>query len=131
MVKKTLEQRLDEMLRLRAAGRNCAQTVAAVFDDLESLPDTETMMCLLAPMGGGIGGQGMICGALSAALMVDAAANPRHVKAEAYARARELTAEFAAPHGGHFLCRDLKAAPGASCNWLIAESITILHNSLS
>jgi len=128
MVKKTLDERIGLALEAHRAGFNCAQSVVAAFADIPGMPDAAVMAKMMAPMGGGIGGQGMICGALTAAIVTDGIIAPDGTpKAESYRRARELTDRFSAPHNGSCLCRELKGQMKVPCDSLIASAVELLH----
>lgn len=53
---------------LFAQGYNCAQSVLLAFEDITGL-DRETAARVASSFGGGIGGSGEVCGALTGALM--------------------------------------------------------------
>ncbi len=62
-------KRINEALRLFKTECNCAQSVLLAFvEDLDI--NKETAKKVSSPFGGGIGRSGMICGAVSGALMV-------------------------------------------------------------
>lgn len=127
----TLAQRHERALELRRNGKNCAQCVSAVFDDIENIPDASTMMRLTAPFGGGIGGQGLTCGALTSQLMIASFIAPIDTpKPTIYAETRNLTSEFVTRHGA-IECRRLKGELKVPCEQLILQSITALHNLLA
>ena len=93
---------------------NCAQSVYAGLMVDGKLSDAERM-ALALPFGGGVAGQGEVCGALTGALLamgesrgpaVAAAADPQAARQAFYADARKLTEEFRRRHGA-IHCREL------------------------
>jgi len=97
-----------------AAKANCAQSVYAGLIADGKLSDEERMALALA-FGGGVAGQGGICGALTGALLamgekrgpaVAAAKDPQAARQEFYAEVRKLTEEFRRRHGA-IHCREL------------------------
>lgn len=124
-----LQQKLDAARALHAQGYNCAQSVLlANADDLGIDPSQAAAYSM--GFGGGVGGQGEICGVVSAlaiAVGILDGGTP-DCKARAYATVRKLSDEFLA-RNGHLRCRDLKCPPQRkSCDLLIADGVEILHN---
>ncbi len=60
---------LAEALELFRSGFHCSQAILAAFSEEAGLP-RETALKISCPFGGGIGGYGRTCGALTGALMV-------------------------------------------------------------
>lgn len=60
---------LKEAVELFKSGFNCSQSVLAAFCEEYGFP-VETAFKIAAPFGGGIGGSGKTCGALTGGLMV-------------------------------------------------------------
>lgn len=126
--KYTLEERINRMKELRKQGFICSQCVAMVFDDVHGL-SPEVAERLTAGFGGGIGGSGEVCGAVSAMVMLDGCVNyssPTEKK-ELYGHVRGLCDRFKNSNGS-LLCRDLRVPGKKSCNELIEEVITGCHN---
>lgn len=126
-----LESRLNRARELRAQGHNCAQCVAMVFDDIEAV-DPATISFVTAGLGGGVGGQGHICGAISAMAII---AGMTHKgaptdKKEIYTKVRMLSGEFKAANE-YMNCIDLKKNGKRSCLELIENAVTILHNHVA
>jgi len=63
------KDRVAEALELFESGYNCSQTVLGVFCDELDL-SRETAFKIASPFGGGFGGYGKACGALTGAMMV-------------------------------------------------------------
>ena len=127
----TLEERLAKVKELRAQGYNCAQAVTMVFDDIKGI-DTRSAEIYSAALGGGFGGCGLTCGAVSAMGMVSGVAhyeNPLKKK-ELYAGVKSLSEKFLDSNGS-LLCRDLRQPGKKSCDELIREAVTLLHNQLA
>lgn len=132
-MKHTLESRLNRARELKAAGYNCSQCVVMAFDDIHSLPDT-VAQALAVGLGGGVGGQHHVCGAVSAMAVVDGFAEyaaPAD-KARVYSSVQTMSREFASRNGS-MICSELLAdRPSRKpCSHYIEEAITILHNALS
>jgi len=101
----------DEALALFEGGFNCPQAILAAFADDFDLDET-TALRLGGGFGGGMGRQGLICGAVTGAMMViglkfgkvtpeDNAARDR-----AYNAVTDFSNRFKAQYGSLF-CRDL------------------------
>lgn len=92
-------------------GQNCCQAVLLAFQPELGL-ETDTLLRLAAPFGGGWGGMRENCGAVSAMLMVmgllTATTDFRDTQAKAalYQRMQQLVAQFEAENGSH-TCREL------------------------
>lgn len=102
---------LGEAVELMKSGLNCTQSVLGVFCGEYGLP-SETALRIACPFGGGIGGYGKTCGALTGAMMViglkygSASAgdtNARHLTRE---KTRMLIDNFSKLHGS-CECNDL------------------------
>ncbi|HAR95770.1 MAG TPA: hypothetical protein DCR97_07390 [Deltaproteobacteria bacterium] len=92
-------------------GYNCAQSVVVAF--CEDLGIEEDLALKIAcGFGGGMGGQGEVCGALSGAIMVIGAkygrgnGDDKAKKGITYGKTRELMERFSAKHGT-YICRQL------------------------
>ncbi len=125
----TADDRVKRALKLRAAGYNCAQCILMVFDDVHCL-DPDTAARLSVGLGGGIAGQGEVCGAVSVMAILkgfDAYAGPES-KSLTYAGIKTLCGEFATRNGS-LVCRELKKL-GRPCPELIEDSIRIMHKAI-
>ncbi|MBD5241898.1 MAG: C_GCAxxG_C_C family protein [Barnesiella sp.] len=128
VAKYTLQERIERMKELRKQGYICSQCVAMVFDDVHGL-SPEITERLTAGFGGGIGGSGEVCGAVSAMVMLDGGVNystPAE-KQKLYSHVRDLCHKFKNSNGS-LLCRDLRVPGKKTCNELIEEVITECHN---
>ena len=129
----TTDQRIELGMQYRSQGYNCAQSVLmAVSDRLGISPEIAASMC--GGFGGGVGGQGEICGVASAMTIAESlmsGPDPRQ-KANVYHNVRQLCAEFRAHNGGLLCCRDLKAPPQrVPCDDLVADGIDILDRAIT
>lgn len=127
----TLDQKLTLAKDLHAKGYNCAQSVLlANAEDLRISENTAAAYSM--GFGGGVGGQGEICGVVSALAMavgIADGATPAD-KPAAYRTVRELTQKFR-ENNGCIRCMDLKAPPQKiPCDDLIADGVRILHNHI-
>lgn len=92
-------------------GYNCAQSVFAAFCDETGL-DFETAVKIASSFGGGMGGMGDVCGAVSGMLMVLGIKygyiNPadKEAKSEHYGLIRESVKRFESENGS-IVCREL------------------------
>ena len=66
----TLNERIEIAHKLRAQGLNCSQCVAMAFPDIHNLPD-EVIAKLSIGFGGGVGGQGEVCGVVSGMTIIE------------------------------------------------------------
>jgi len=97
--------------KMFADGYSCAQAVLAAFAPRYDL-DRETALRLAAPFGGGMGRQGLVCGAMTGALLVlglhggriDPADDATRDRSDA--QVREFTQRFRHRHGA-IQCNDL------------------------
>lgn len=104
----------------------------AVADRLGLTP--ELVASISGGFGGGVGGQGEICGVASALTIAESlmtGSDPTQ-KAAMYRRVRELCDDFRSCSGGPICCRDLKM-PGQrmNCDDLIAAGIDILDHAIT
>jgi C_GCAxxG_C_C family probable redox protein len=106
-----VKDHLTEALELFRSGFHCSQAVFAVFSDELGLPH-DTALKIACPFGGGIGGYGKTCGALTGAIMViglkygSSVATDIQAKNQSREKTRELMKAFETAHGS-FNCNDL------------------------
>lgn len=127
----TLEERLNIANKLRMQGYNCAQCVAMAFEDVHGV-DSTTMARLSIGFGGGVGGQGEICGVVSAMALVEGFCGDGtpHDKRVVYPSVAELSKSFCSLNGS-VVCRELKQMnPPRPCNALILCGVELLHKRL-
>ncbi len=127
----TLDGRKAKAMELHGKGYNCAQSVLLVFDDYTNI-DADIAARIAMGLGGGMGGQGEVCGAVLGMALVAGLcgdADPK-CKPGAYAAVRELTRRFRERNSGCHLCRDLKGKCRIPCDDLIVGAVEILHNYL-
>ena len=103
---------LERVLQLFHENYNCAQSVFAACAEDEGLGEAERL-ALASAFGGGMAGQGEVCGALTGALMAlgaargkELAADPVGARKALYEQARQITQSFRLAHGS-ILCREL------------------------
>lgn len=109
-----MKQYPEEILAIENFDRdmNCAQAVFLAFAEAEGL-DRAAALRLSSSFGGGLGGLGEVCGALSGAAMAagllfgDYTPGDAEAKTAHYERVKELGEAFRA-EAGSLLCRDLK-----------------------
>lgn len=123
----TREERKALASDLRHRGYNCSQAVAMAFSDVTGL-DSDTTAKAVAGFGGGVGGQGEVCGVVSAFAFVAGFMGDSSPKGKAavYKSVRELTEPFRRLNGC-ILCRELKGKSNPTpCDTLIMQGIDIL-----
>jgi len=92
-------------------GFNCSQAVFSTYSG-ELGVEKETALRAAAGMGGGMGGLGEVCGAVTGAMMAiglkhgHTEATDKEKKAKTYGRVRDYAGRFKARNGS-ILCRDL------------------------
>lgn len=128
----TLEERLDMARSLRAAGHNCSQCVVGAFPDITGEQARGMAIAMATGLGGGVGGTGQVCGALSGVALLQGL-RPQVSsggKGAVYRATSAINDEFNR-QAGSTTCATLKS-PGApiSCNALIELAVTLLHNQL-
>lgn len=129
-LKYTLTQRLERARELRAEGHVCSQCVMMCFPDVHSLTDKQAASIAIG-LGGGVGGQGDICGCVSAMAMLSgfASEGDPKTKAQTYGGVRALCQQFVQENGS-LQCRELKTSGRKPCMQLIESAVTIFHNKL-
>ncbi len=118
-------------------GYNCCQAVVAAFQD-EIGVDFDTLLRLSSSFGGGMGGLGEVCGAVSGMFLVlgamtgyDSSSDPSEKQIH-YARIREIARQFEEKHGS-LLCRTLKSPETGrvSCGELVACAASLTEEFLA
>lgn len=129
-LKYTLSQRIELAKKLRANGYVCSQCVIMAFPEIHSLTD-EQAASLSIGLGGGIGGQGGVCGCVTSMAMLAgfASAGDPKVKPQTYSEVRQLSQTFERENGS-IQCRELKTSGRKPCLQLIEDAVTIMHNRL-
>ena len=111
--------RAEKAMELHKSGFNCAQAVFRAFSDLYPF-DEDTAALIAGPLGGGLGGQHEVCGAVSGMFFVlgtlygYAEPDPEAQK-ETYAKVQDLAAKFRAS-AGTIICRELLTNPPTDPN---------------
>lgn len=130
MVKYTLEERIDRARQLHKEGYNCSQCVFMVFDDLH-LASPETAAKISAGLGGGVGGQHQVCGAVTGMALTLGTVHysgPQD-KAALYSLVQDHSNEFVRLNGS-IVCAELLRLRHKPCIDLIIDAITILDRKL-
>ena len=103
--------RAEKAMELHKSGYNCAQAVYLAFADLYCM-DLDLAARISGPMGGGVGGQREVCGAVSAMAlalgMLYGYSDPadKETKAALYKRVQDCSAQFREITGS-IVCREL------------------------
>lgn len=131
VAKLTLEERLDRARQLRRQGANCGRSVILAFTDYAGDIPAERLGALADALGGGVGGCGLTCGAVTGMAVADGLARDASLtKAQIYKRTAAMVGEFDACNGST-VCRELKGTLHRDCTSLILSAVTILHNRLA
>jgi len=99
-----VKDHVTEAVELFKSGFHCSQAVLATFSDDLGLP-RETALQISCPFGGGLGGYGRSCGALTGAMMVIGlkygTSDPKDPEAKKLSRekTRKLIETFESVHG--------------------------------
>jgi len=97
-------ERIERAVFAKLNGYNCAESVVTAFADDFGI-DHDNAMKLACGLGGGLGGQGLACGALTGATilfgLIHGRTEPEDVEAKkkTYARVHAAAEEFRAIHG--------------------------------
>ena len=111
---------VERAVELFVEGYNCAQAVAAAFDDLTGL-DEKTAARMASCFGGGMGRMREVCGAVSGMLLVAGILygydDPKATKEkrELYAQVQAMAGQFRQELGS-IVCRDLLKNPPSDPN---------------
>ena len=130
-IRMTLNERKEIATELRKKGYNCSQSVLLAFSDITGLTEDEASKISIA-FGGGVGGQGNICGVVSAMSMIagfKTNGTPSDKKV-AYPHITKLCNRFESENGS-IICNSLKKEFHKPCDELILNGIEILHNDLT
>lgn len=110
-VKVDIEERAARARKAFEEGYNCSQSVVSAYADVIGV-DTETLLSLVAPLGGGMGRLREVCGAVSGMFMISGMARKgesnrdRDVRTEVY-KGVQLLAERYCRECGSIVCREL------------------------
>ena len=102
----------DRALELFTEGFNCSQSVFTAFAHRFGI-DEDTAKRIAAGLGGGVGRQREVCGAVSGAAMVlgslkaAVVGEDNETKKENYELVREFCDEFRKKQGGTIICREI------------------------
>lgn len=127
-MKYTLEERRQLALDLKKQGRNCCQCVAMAFADVTGA-DPQLLGRIAQGFGGGFGGHGDVCGAVSGATMVSGLVYDSLERPALYGKVKTAMDAFADLNGS-YVCRELKRPGRKPCSELITDSVEILHRQL-
>ena len=129
-----MSARAEQAEQFFREGYNCAQAVAAAFDDVTGY-DRETLLKASCAFGGGFAGSRNICGAVSAMGIVTGLAKADGspaAKRAVYPLVQDLNARFASQLGS-IVCADLlaNAAPhGKRCADCVRLAAQLLEETL-
>ncbi len=110
-MKVDVEERAARARKAFEEGYNCSQSVVLAYADVTGL-DTETLLSLVEPLGGGMGRLREVCGAVSGMFMISGMVrkgkpnNDRAVRTEVY-KGVQLLADQYRRKCGSIVCREL------------------------
>ena len=124
--------RREKAVENHKKGCNCAQAVACVFADRLGYSEDEIFR-LTEAFGGGMGGTGGVCGAVSAMAFVAGGIKsyglnrlPETNKKASYDFARELMERFNSKVGT-IMCSEIKSKCLRSCDGCIEDAVELLE----
>ena len=124
--------RVQKAIENHKKGYNCAQAVVCAFADKTSFTEDE-LFRLSEAFGGGMGGTGGVCGAVSAMVILAGIKNslgtdalPETNKKTSYINAAELIAKFEDMNTTS-VCSRLKGQSIRSCDGCIEDAVRIME----
>lgn len=138
---KELDERIAHAHELHKEGYNCSQCVVMAFDDMHNMP-VDLSARIAAGLGGGVGGQRQICGAVSGMAILEGFmfAPGAATKPLVYKMVKENSEEFRQMNGS-VVCGELLQYGKAGgetgnfrrkpCMEYIEDAIAIIHNKLT
>ena len=134
-----MEQRTNMAIENFKKGYNCAQAVVCAYCDAFGMKEEDAFR-IAEGFGGGMGGLGETCGAVTGMYMVLSLinskgdlTNPRETKKDTYKIIQTLSKEFEAKNQST-ICRELKGQNGAplrSCIGCVEDAAALLDAYLS
>lgn len=127
--------RVQKAIENHQKGYNCAQAVVCAFADKTSFTEDE-LFRLSEAFGGGMGGTGGVCGAVSAMVLLAGLKNslgidnlPETNKKTSYMSAAELMKKFEDMNTST-ICARIKGDGLRSCDGCIEDAVRILEENL-
>ena len=127
--------RVQKAIENHKKGYNCAQAVVCAFADKTSFTEDE-LFRLSEAFGGGMGGTGGVCGAVSAMVLLAGLKNslgidnlPETNKKTSYMSAAELMKKFEDMNTST-ICARIKGEGLRSCDGCIEDAVKILEENL-
>lgn len=106
-----MESRVQEAVKRKIEGYNCAQAVLCTYADVAGM-DEQTAYKVSEAFGTGMGGMQHTCGAASAAFMLvglvnsDGVLGSKQTRSDTYAMVRTMAKEFEETNA-HLMCHDI------------------------
>ena len=112
----SIQEKIEKARELHKQGLNCSQCTALMFKELTNL-DEETIKGLTVGFGGGVGGQGEICGAVTGIVMIEGLRRKDidETKMMKYQKIKDISAEFIKENGS-LVCSELRSKDGLAAN---------------
>lgn len=127
--------RVQKAIENHKKGYNCAQAVVCAFADKTNFTEDE-LFRLSEAFGGGMGGTGGVCGAVSAMVLLAGLKNslgidnlPETNKKTSYMSAAELMKKFEDMNTST-ICARIKGEGLRSCDGCIEDAVKILEENL-
>ena len=127
--------RVQKAVENHKKGYNCAQAVACAFADKTNFTEDE-LFRLSEAFGGGMGGTGGVCGAVSAMVLLAGLKNSLGIdnlhetnKKTSYMSAAELIKKFEDMNTSA-ICARIKSEGLRSCDGCIEDAVKILEENL-
>ena len=127
--------RVKKALENHKKGYNCAQAVLCAFCDITDLTEDQ-LFKISEGFGGGMGGTGGVCGAVSGMVFLAGLEKslgvtkiPETNKKESYAFSKELMEIFENKNKS-IICSEIKSCGLRSCDGCIEDAVRILEENL-
>lgn len=126
----SLQNYIDNALRLHAEGYNCSQSVVMTFADELGIPEKIAAKAS-SGLGGGVGACGEVCGVVTGMAICEgfAADGLPADKPQVYKGVKSLAKEFE-NEMGYLRCLDLKGKGKVPCDALIEYGVKLMYRRL-
>lgn len=126
-----MSEKIDRVIKDFNNGFNCSQVIFRNYAEQFGL-DISTASKIACPFGGGLGGMGLICGAITGAYMViglkhgNSDAADQQTKKKNYELIKNFTKNFESRNGST-ICNQLKGDDRSLCVKYLKDAIEILE----
>ena len=129
-------KRVDLAVEKHSNGYNCAQAVLCTFADLTEYSEDE-LFRISEAFGGGMGGSGNVCGAVSAMVMLVGILNSKGIcllpetnKSISYRDAHKLMDKFE-KENITLICSEIKSMKKKTCDECIISAVEIIEKYIA